>query len=135
MQINIVYRQPRGGGVEGSTYVVNWMVIAAAPHVSSGTQNNSRPLVWLMWQVSPNRNDTPVMAMDVATKMAGIPQPASCATTKNFRPVTTCQQIWRCRERARMKTIVGVSVSHRPVEILRRSLVQSVSGALLPYPT
>jgi hypothetical protein len=67
----------------------------AAAIASIGPQNVCTPFFELMWQDSPKRNDTPVRDKAMARKITGIDQPNPWEVKKNFRPGTTCQQIWR----------------------------------------
>lgn len=76
----------------------------AAATASSGPQNVCKSFLELMWQESPNRNDTPVTESSTARKAIGIDQPAACDERKNLRPGTICQQICRCNDSVRKKT-------------------------------
>jgi hypothetical protein len=57
-----------------------------------------------MWQVVPNRNETPLATRATIIPMTGMPQPTPWENHMKFLPTTTCQQIWRWRDRDRKNT-------------------------------
>ena len=72
---------------------MDWITIDAAATVRSGPQKVCIPFFELIWQDSPNRNDTPVVDSATARNTTGTDQPAACALRKKRRPGMTCQQI------------------------------------------
>ena len=70
--------------------------------------------MWLMWHVSPNRYEVPVSESMIARNKPGRHHPAMSEDQKNFRPVTTCQQICRCMDNERRKPLnFSKSISRR----------------------
>ena len=79
-------------------------MIVKPANTRRGIHRSARLFLWLMWQVEPNRKETPLRVRARMMPMMGMPQPANCEAHMNLRPTTTCQQIWRCRDRDRRKT-------------------------------
>ena len=73
-------------------------------NTSSGIQKSAKLSLWLMWQVSPNRKDTPLKTKAKTMPIAGIPQPTASAPHMKLFPRTICQQICKCSATDRMHT-------------------------------
>jgi hypothetical protein len=66
----------------------------------------------LIWQIWPNRKDTPVRINITVIAIAGIPKPARKAPHMNLGPSTNSQHTCRWKARVRMK--LHITTSHPP---------------------